>query len=446
MEEQQKNNPTNKGEGGKKNRHRHHRHHHNKNRQAADGNPSVEKSTPQPNQNQKNKQGQNNVGGNGKQNKKNNHQKNNRPRHERESQIYSPYEELNKEEKYLAELRSKIVIKSADDPSPIFEEKEINAEEILGTPSDAPIHAELTNITEVSEEAMIEVIGIQFRSSSKIYFFDPAGITAKRGQYAIVETARGPEFGEVAFANRQVPEKSTVAPLRPVLRIATEADIAHNEENRKKEKEALAICREKVAAHKLDMKLIDVQYSFDNAKLLFYFTADGRVDFRELVKDLASVFHTRIELRQIGIRDEAKLLGGIGACGRPLCCSTFLPEFPQISIKMAKEQNLSLNTAKISGVCKRLMCCLRYESEVYAEESRLTPPVDSLVKTPDGIGTVISVTPLAGMVRVLLKDENESAPKQYHRDELTVLSREKRGKSYQNAEQNEEDEIDDADD
>ena len=217
----------------------------------------------------------------------------------------------------------------------------------------------------------------------------------------------------------------TVTPLRPLIRIATEADIAHNEENRKKEKDALGICAKKIAEHELDMKLIDAQYAFDNSKLLFYFSSEGRVDFRELVKDLASVFRTRIELRQIGIRDEAKMLGGFGACGRLLCCSTFLPDFSQVSIKMAKEQGLSLNATKISGMCGKLMCCLRFESEVYSEEIKRTPAQGSTVKTEDGVGTVISVNPLAGTVRVLLKDTPDAPPKQYHRDTLTVLPKEK---------------------
>ncbi|MBQ1230487.1 MAG: stage 0 sporulation family protein [Clostridia bacterium] len=259
-----------------------------------------------------------------------------------------------------------------------------------------------------------------------MYYFDPKGIRAKKGDCAIVETARGPEFGDVCLGNSMVRKQEIVAQLRPLIRLATEEDIAHNQENCKKEKEALSICQQKILAHKLEMKLIDAQYAFDNSKLLFYFSAEGRVDFRELVKDLASVFRTRIELRQIGIRDEAKLLGGIGACGRPLCCSTFLPDFAQVSIKMAKEQNLSLNSSKISGVCGRLMCCLRYESETYTEEIRRTPPHDATVKTEDGIGRVISSNPLAGTIRVLLRDDPDAPPKQYHRDQVTVLEKERR--------------------
>ncbi len=275
------------------------------------------------------------------------------------------------------------------------------------------------------DEKMVEIIGIRFKAGGKTYYFDPNGIVATRGAYAIVETARGQEYGEVATPNSKVPESETVPPLRPVIRIATEADKKHHAENKEKEQNAFRICNEKIIAHGLDMKLIDSQYTFDNSKLLFYFTSSGRVDFRELVKDLASVFKTRIELRQIGIRDEAKLIGGLGICGRPLCCSVFLADFGQVSIKMAKEQNLSLNSAKISGACGRLMCCLRYEHETYAEEIKLTPPVDSKVKTPDGVGSVTEISPLTGKIKVRLDEKPDQQPKSYHRDEVTVLGRPK---------------------
>ncbi len=273
----------------------------------------------------------------------------------------------------------------------------------------------------LTAENATEVIGIRFKKAGKVYYFDAAGKTASRGEFAIVETARGPEFGEVWLSNRFVANEEIVPPLRPIIRIATQADIAHNEENHAKEKEAFRIGGEKILAHKLDMKLVDAQYTFDNSKLLFYFTSGGRVDFRELVKDLASVFRTRIELRQIGIRDEAKLIGGLGVCGRPLCCSTFLSGFGQVSIKMAKEQSLSLNSSKISGNCGRLMCCLRYEQQAYEEEMRLTPPIDSVVKTSDGVGTVCEIAPLTGMIKVKLND-TEGLPKSYHRDSVKVLS------------------------
>lgn len=269
----------------------------------------------------------------------------------------------------------------------------------------------------------IPVAGIRFKANGKIYFFDKKDLTLREGGFVIVETARGPEFGEVAFSEKMVSESSLVLPLRPVVRVANEADLKHYEENKKKEEEAFNICLEKIQHHGLDMKLVEVQYTFDNSKLLFYFTSSGRVDFRELVKDLAGVFRTRIELRQIGIRDEAKIMGGLGACGRPLCCTTFLSDFVQVSIKMAKEQNLSLNSGKISGCCGRLMCCLQYEYSTYEEEGAKTPSADSKVKTPDGVGVVTESNPLAGTVKVRLESHPEVAPKTFHRDQVTLISR-----------------------
>lgn len=280
--------------------------------------------------------------------------------------------------------------------------------------------------TLADDPTAVEVVGVRFRRSGKVYYFDPNGTTPEKGAFVIVDTARGPEYGEVWMANRRVSEQSIVQPLRQVLRMATDADAERHEINRQREKEALVICQEKITKHKLEMKLVEAQYTFDNSKLLFYFTSAGRVDFRELVKDLASVFRTRIELRQIGIRDEAKLLGGLGACGRALCCAGFLSDFAQVSIKMAKEQNLSLNSNKISGTCGRLMCCLRYENDTYEQEIRKTPPVDSVVKTPDGNGTVTEINPLAGMIKVKLVDKQENVTfKTYHRDIVTVISRPK---------------------
>ena len=279
--------------------------------------------------------------------------------------------------------------------------------------------------TEPKEKSsvMVDVIGIRFKASGKTYYFDPNGITVSKGMAAIVDTARGLEYGEVSLANTKVSESDIVPPLRPVVRIATEADTKRHLENKKKEQSAFITCNERIAAHKLDMKLIEAQYTFDNSKLLFYFSSAGRVDFRELVKNLASVFKTRIELRQIGIRDEAKLIGGLGMCGRPLCCSVFLTDFGQVSIKMAKEQNLSLNSSKISGICGRLMCCLRYEHETYEYEIKRTPPVDSTVKTEDGIGTVTEINPLAGTIKVRLSDKPDIQPKTYHRKDVTVISK-----------------------
>jgi cell fate regulator YaaT (PSP1 superfamily) len=276
---------------------------------------------------------------------------------------------------------------------------------------------------EAAEEAVetTEVVGIRFKLPGKVYYFAPGELKLKCGTRAIVETARGLEYGEVVTANSFVSSDSVVPPLRPVIREATEADTLHQKENKQKEDEAFRLCQTKIAAHGLDMKLVEAQYTFDNSKLLFYFTSDGRVDFRELVKDLAGVFRTRIELRQIGIRDEAKLLGGLGACGRPLCCAGFLSDFGQVSIKMAKEQNLSLNSTKISGCCGRLMCCLRYEHETYEQEIRLTPPVDALVETADGRGVVISNHVIKGTVTVRLEGQEGEAPRTYHRDQVKVL-------------------------
>ncbi len=274
-----------------------------------------------------------------------------------------------------------------------------------------------------------EIVGIRFEHGSKVYYFDPAGGRFAVGTHAVVETAQGLEFGEVVIANRRVPEDQIVAPLRPVIREATREDVAHHEDNCRRQREAFKICLGKIADHGLDMKLVDSQYTFDNTKLIFFFTSAGRVDFRALVKDLASVFRTRIELRQIGIRDEARMIGGFGVCGRKLCCAGFLPNFVQVSIKMAKEQGLSINAAKISGTCGRLMCCLRYEQEAYEREIALMPPVDSLVETPDGRGTVIDLFPVSGKVKVRLSGDQDIVPKIYHMSLLRVLKRAEKTRS-----------------
>lgn len=277
------------------------------------------------------------------------------------------------------------------------------------------------NETISPEKVSVEVVGVRFKAAGKVYYFDPDGNAFHEGDEVIVETARGIEFGFVVGGNRTVIASEIVSPLKKILRRATEEDRIHYEENNRRREEAFAICREKIAEHNIEMKLVDVEYTFDNNKLLFYFTADGRVDFRELVKDLASVFRTRIELRQIGIRDEAKLMGGLGVCGRPFCCHSFLSDFVQVSIKMAKEQNLSLNSAKISGTCGRLMCCLRYEYDVYEEELKKTPKLDTVVETPDGEGIVCEIIPLAGLVRVkFLGNRSDVPPKLYHRDDVKV--------------------------
>ena len=306
--------------------------------------------------------------------------------------------------------------------------EEFSVEELYGDKNEQSpneITTEIKETQEVIDEPMVDVVGIRFKAGGKTYYFDPNNVTLKMGSHAIVETARGLEYGEVALSNTKVRESETVPPLRQVVRMATEADSKHHAENKGKEDEAFRICNEKIIEHGLDMKLIDAQYTFDNSKLLFYFTSSGRVDFRNLVKDLAGVFRTRIELRQIGIRDEAKMIGGLGLCGRSLCCSLFLTDFGQVTIKMAKEQNLSLNANKISGVCGRLMCCLRYEHETYEYETKRTPPVDSLVRTVDGVGVITEISPLAGTIKVRLNDSPEVPPKSYKRDEVTVLKKKK---------------------
>ena len=271
---------------------------------------------------------------------------------------------------------------------------------------------------------MIRVTGVRFRSAGKIYYFDPLDFDLKKGDHVIVETARGIEYGTVIGAPREVEEEKVVQPLKSVLRIANKKDDEQEASNRQKEKEAFKICLEKIRKHGLQMKLIDAEYTFDNNKVLFYFTADGRIDFRELVKDLASVFKTRIELRQIGVRDETKILGGIGICGRPLCCHTHLSEFAPVSIKMAKEQNLSLNPTKISGVCGRLMCCLKNEEETYEELNRKLPNVGDYVTTDDGLkGEVQSVNVLRQLVKVIVDVGDEKEIQEYRADQLKFKKR-----------------------
>lgn len=266
---------------------------------------------------------------------------------------------------------------------------------------------------------MIKVVGVRFRKAGKIYYFDPMQFEITLGSHVIVETARGIEFGTVMIATRELPEDKVIQPLKPVIRIATPEDEQTEAKNREKEQEAFQICLEKIQKHNMEMKLVDAEYTFDNNKLLFYFTADGRIDFRELVKDLASVFRTRIELRQIGVRDETKILGGIGICGRPLCCHTFLSEFAPVSIKMAKEQNLSLNPSKISGVCGRLMCCLKNEEETYEYLNSHLPNVGDYVTTSDRLkGEVHSVSVLRQTVKVIVEVDDEKEIREYKVDQL----------------------------
>ena len=269
---------------------------------------------------------------------------------------------------------------------------------------------------------MTEIISVKFKENGRAYSFDPAGIKAEQGEYVIVETQNGTEIGTVSAANHEVAKDAIVKPLKKVIRKATEKDMARREDNKRKEKEAFGICEELILAHKLDMKLVEVEYSFDANKIVFFFTSDGRVDFRELVKDLASRFHTRIELRQIGVRDEAKMLGGLGICGRPYCCKQFLNDFQPVSIKMAKEQGLSLNPTKISGSCGRLMCCLKYEQDAYEYLNSLTPSVGSTVKTPEGNAVVTDVNLITGYLTGRLSD-SDSLPFKIHRDEVKPLSR-----------------------
>ena len=267
---------------------------------------------------------------------------------------------------------------------------------------------------------MTEIIGVRFKDGGKLYYSNPNGVQVQAGQHVIIETSKGIEFGECALANTMIDEMELIAALRPMLRVATEADYAQVKSNQEKEKKAFQICQDKIAEHKLEMKLVEVKYSFDGSKILFFFTADGRVDFRHLVKDLASIFCTRIELRQIGVRDEAKIMGGLGICGRPFCCSQFLSDFQPVSIKMAKTQNISLNPTKISGVCGRLMCCLKYEQDAYEDLLKDTPKLESLVNTPDGVGVVNQIQLLREQVKVVL-DSDPDTPKVYRKEDIEII-------------------------
>ena len=267
---------------------------------------------------------------------------------------------------------------------------------------------------------MTKVIGVRFKANGKSYYFSPGDLELQQGDHVIVETARGTECGEVAKGPHDVPDSSIVKPLKTVTRMADAVEVRRMQQNRADEKRAFSVCEERIAKHKLDMKLVDVEYTLDRNKILFYFTADGRIDFRDLVKDLAGVFRTRIELRQIGVRDESKMLGGLGICGQPFCCSRFLRDFQPVSIKMAKEQGLSLNPAKISGSCGRLMCCLAYEQPAYEYLNRITPGVGSIVKTPEGVGAVVETNVISGTLRVRM-DPPATGFKTFHKDECQYL-------------------------
>ena len=283
---------------------------------------------------------------------------------------------------------------------------------------------------------MTNIVGVRFKAVGKIYYFDPLDFDIKEGDSVIVETARGIEMGTVVFPKREVDDDDVIKPLKTVMRIADEKDFAIKESNSKKEKEAFKICLEKIKEHGLEMKLVDVEYTFDASKILFYFTADGRIDFRELVKDLATVFKTRIELRQIGVRDETKIVGSVGICGRGICCSQFLGEFEPVSINMAKKQNLSLNPTKISGVCGRLMCCLKYEQDCYDELLKITPRKGAVVETPHGVGTVEYVNILKGILKVKIENERESSYQDCHISEVKII---KNGKNVDDSEKIDED-------
>ncbi len=275
----------------------------------------------------------------------------------------------------------------------------------------------------------VEIVGVRFREAGKIYYFSPDGLKLEAGQKVIVDTARGTELGSIKLGNKKVPRSSIVAPLKSIKRVAAEADLERDAKNRELELDAAVICKKKIAEHKLGMNLVSVEYTFDNSKLIFYFTCESRVDFRELVKDLASTFRTRIELRQIGIRDEAKMMGGLAICGRKYCCAGFLQDFVQVSIKMAREQNFALNSSKSSGACGRLMCCLRYEHDTYEEAIKRLPPHGALVQTADGNGTVTEVRPLAEELKVRLEDKEKDTVKFYKASDVKVLRTPKQKKT-----------------
>ena len=279
---------------------------------------------------------------------------------------------------------------------------------------------------------MANIIGVRFKKPGKIYFFDPDGKQVDKGQYVIVETSMGMEYGEVVISNRQLPQEKIVAPLKKIIRIATPKDAKQNEENKKQEKEAFKVCEKKIVEHNLNMKLMDVEFKFDKSKILFFFTADGRIDFRDLVKDLATIYKTRIELRQIGVRDEIKRLGGNGICGRELCCCSFLGNFETVSIKMAKDQKISLNPSKIAGNCGRLMCCLQYEQNVYEEKLKKLPKIGAIVKTPDGEGEVCGIETLKEIIKVKFRDGEETFFRKFGAKDVKII------KNVENKEENDD--------
>lgn len=370
-------------------------------------------------ENERNTEKQENIkqnGGNNRNNRRGNHRygrNGNRHHHRRPNnnkpvdKNEAPNENVNIEEPKEQKIQTEPQFGTGFTPEPEPERKYMFDYE---PEAEAPVPEEVKTI---------EVVGIKFRNGGKIYYFAPNDIKFEKGEHAVVETVRGVEYGEVSLGNKLVGESEVVFPLKPVLRKATKEDDERNAENRRLEEKARPIWQEKVEKNGLEMQLVDVEYTHDNAKLCFYFTADGRVDFRELVKDLAGVFRTRIELRQIGVRDEAKLFGGLGSCGRPFCCNTFLPDFAQVSIKMAKEQNLSLSSSKISGACGRLMCCLRFEHDTYEREYATFPKVDTIVDTPKGRGVIVESSFLTGKIKV--KMNNDQSLKIFGKGELKVI-------------------------
>ena len=416
-------NKENKSNGGKSGNH--HRRHHRGNNKNKNTRPAEQK----PNETVKNNAPQNQKNHNQKQNnQKSNHQKSNDQKQNNHRNGKNDNQKKIPQEPSFLDMTpdSDSIFGKLSSSQPVKKEKpvaiepveirELSDEELFGT-------SHIFYTPKKTEDETVEIVGIRFKPNGKVYYFDPNGIKFSRGEFAILDTARGMEFGEVCIPNRFVEEKNIVSPLQKVIRRAVKDDIDRNQLNKKKEKEAFKICLEKIAHHGLDMKLVDVQCSFDNSKYLFYFTSAGRVDFRELVRDLASQFKTRIELRQIGIRDEAKLIGGIGICGRPICCSRHLSNFAQVSIKMAKEQGLSLSSNKISGNCGRLMCCLNFENQTYVDEIKRTPMPGSLVKVDGKTGNVTDANPLTGVLKVRIGDANDGETVVTHRDSVTVLSK-----------------------
>ncbi len=399
-------NPNKENKGGQGHRRNHHRHKSNKQNKPQNAEQAKpQENTPKPAPNQKKPQS-------------NKHQRPNKQNHKPKNEASpSIYDLLPENDSIFGKVTprsatKKETAKRADE----VEMRQLSDEELFGTS-----HILYTPV--LTDEPTVEVVGVRFKPNGKIYFFAPEQFKLKKGDFVIVDTARGIEFGEICFANRLIKEKDVVQPLHSVCRPATKEDIERNRLNKQKEKDSFKICLEKIANHGLDMKLVDVQCSFDNSKLLFYFTSAGRVDFRELVRDLASQFKTRIELRQIGIRDEAKLVGGIGICGRPLCCSRYLSNFAQVSIKMAKEQGLSLSSNKISGNCGRLMCCLNFENQTYVDEIKRTPMPGSKVKVSSSIGQVVDANPLTGMLKIKLEGAADNETVNMHRDDVVLLSK-----------------------